>query len=296
MIGEFIELQNEIEMNSGVSISSKIGFDSKKTLSGYKAVVIARNSEICKLEGRIDKRNYETTVNFSDDTYIIKSFDQSNTLETIKATVNVTKDALKNSLASVPTELLPKIYNKTGELIGQYEVLSSGDGVDAYFYHKYTINGVILYAYELSHSADDLLYCVYNEQDQMVATISKNMHVSHGHARYTIYSCNEEWFKYAILITVCWAIKYTNEDGSAGSHVTHAPLLVPVKLLEKYNPTFIEQVTQKEGIHNLPENMPLARELITESKKGPDMKLYKYSIIIIFVVIFVCILLAFLRK
>ena len=163
--------------------------------------------------------------------------------------------------------------------------MSAGEGLQKYFYYKYTIKGTVLYAYELSHDTTDILYCIYNEHNQMIATISKKTTVVHGHARYTIYSCNEEWFKYAAILTTCWSICNTEEDGSAMSITKKTEVTINPELLSKYNPTFINQVKQKEGKENLPENMDLVTQKIDESKKSSDVKLSKVLLIITFTLI-----------
>ena len=61
------------------------------------------------------------------------------------------------------------------------------------------------------------------------------------------------------------------------------------ELLAKYNPTFIDQVKQKEGISNQPENMSLVKEKIKESKNSSDVKLSRILTIIMFILAFIII-------
>ena len=152
----------------------------------------------------------------------------------------------------------------------------------------------ILYAYELSHDTTDYLYCIYNDQNQMVATVSRAMRIRHGHARYTIYTCNEEWFKYISLITLCWSLQHTAEDGSTGTYSRRSSGTLIPELHEKYNPTFIDQVKRKEGFQNLPENMQLVREKVKQANNGPDVRYHKRSWLIL-LILFILFILFFWR-
>lgn len=295
MIGEFIELSNGIEFGSTTSINNLPAYTKSKTVSPYKATVVARNKEVCKLEGRLNRANYDTLVSFEDETYTIKSFGQSNTIESIKVGISAIKNAINDSFKSAVTGLLPRIYDNQGNEIGKCEILTAGSGLQVYRYYKYIIKNTVLYAYELSHDTTDILYCIYNEQNQMVATVSKDTNISHGHARYTIYSCNEEWFKYIVLVTTCWSINNTVDDGGPGTHKKEVLVTVIPELLQKYNPTFIDQVKQKEGITHLPENMNLVNQKIEEAKKGKDVKLSKFMFILVFGIIFVIMLISFFK-
>ena len=283
MIGEYIELSNGIEGGAAVSIGNLPEIGVKKNLAKYKATIVARNNEVCTIEGSIQKNNYETVANFGNEVYTIKSYGQNNTIDQVKAAVGVIGGLLKGSVKDTITSVAPQIYDQSGNMIGKCEVLWGGTGSNKFLYGKYIINNNNLYAYELSPNTTEILYCIYNDQNQMVATISRAMKISHGHARYTIYSCNDAWFKYVALITACWALAHTEEDGGPGSYQKKAAGTLIPELHEKYNPTFIDQVKQKEGIHNLPENMQLVKEKIKESKKGADMKLYMIIVIVVII-------------
>ena len=284
MIGEFIELSNGIESGTSVSIMNSPEIGVKANLSKYKATIVSHNKEVCTIDGSIQKNNYETVASFDSDFYTIKSFGQNNAISQVGAIVDFIGDAIKGENAV--NNVLPHIYDSNNNMIGSCEMLWSGSGINKFPYIKYIINNTIMYAYELSHDTTDILYCIYNEQNQMVATISRSMNISHGHAKYTIYSCNEKWFKYVSLVAICWAISHFEEDGGAGTFTKKTSGTLIPELLEKYNPSFIDQVKQKEGVQNLPENMSLVSEKIAESKKGSDVKLFKIIAFIVFFVIF----------
>lgn len=293
MIGEFIELSNGIEGSASVSLMNSPDIGVRNNLSKYKATIVSHNKEFCNIEGSIKKDNYETIANFNGDIYTIKSFGQNNTFSQVGAMIGFIGDAIKGEDAV--SNVLPHIYDSNNNLIGSCEMLWGGSGINKFPYFKYTFNNTSLFAYELSHDTTDILYCIYNEQNQMVATISRAMNISHGHAKYTIYSCNEEWFKYVSLVTVCWALTHAGEDGGAGTFTKKsAGTLIP-ELLEKYNPTFIDQVKQKEGTQNLPENMSLVSEKAEEAKKGSDVKLFKILFSIVFIAVFAIILFSFFK-
>lgn len=284
MIGEFIELSNGIEVGNNLRVNNLPSFKQKKSATPYRATVVSRNTEICQLEGKIEKSNYETTVSFSNEKYIIKSYGQSNTVETVKTAINTIGNIINGSFDSAMSDLLlPQIYDSSGNQVGKLEMLTIGEGVDAYFCYKYTINEVVLLAYEVAQDGN-LLYCIFNQENQMVAEVVKERHISNGHARYTLYCCNDNWFKYVVLVISCWAIQNNSKDGTASSHKSQTFVTTNTNLLSKYNPTFIEQVKQKEGSNNLPENMPLVKEKVNEAKKGEDVKTVKYTNIIFIVV------------
>lgn len=293
MIGEFIELSNGIESGTSVSIMNSPEIGVKANLSKYKATIVSHNKEVCTIDGSIQKNNYETVARFDSDFYTIKSFGQNNTISQVGALVDFIGDTIKGEDAI--NNVLPHIYDSNNNMIGSCEMLWSGSGINKFPYIKYTINNTIMYAYELSHDTTDILYCIYNEQNQMVATISRSMKISHGHAKYTIYSCNEEWFKYVSLITICWALQHFEEDGGAGTYTRMSSATLIPELLEKYNPTFIDQVIKKEGIENLPENMYMVGKKVSESKKSADVKLFKVMFFVVFLVVLAIIIFSFLR-
>ena len=296
MIGEYIETSNGIEFESSTKINNLPSFSASTNLTPYQASIVSRNSEVCTIEGNISRSNYETTMNFNDEKITIKSFGQNNTIDSIKVGIESIKTAIKDSFEEMVKSLLPKIYDEQGNGIGNCEVLNDGEGLQNYIYYKYTIKGTVLYAYELSHDTTDILYCIYNEHNQMIATISKQRKIKHGHARYTIYSCNEEWFKYAAILTACWAIEKTERDGGPDIVTGKQSLITLVpELLEKYNPTFIDQVKQKEGIEKLPESMKLVNQKVEESKNAPEVKLYKILWIFIIIVLLIILAIGFLR-
>lgn len=283
MIGELIEQSNGIQTGASLSINNLPSIGFSKNISKYKATIISRNREVCSIDASIQKTNYETTVKFDTESYIIKSFGQNNSISELGAVANIISTAIKGEDAISST--LPKIYDSNNNLIGDSQLLFGGSGLNKYSYMKYTINGNNLYAYQLSHDTKDILCCIYNDNQQMIATISKKTKVENGHARYTIYSCNDDWFKYVSLIAICWTLSFTDSDGGTLSVTSQHEITVNPELLSKYNPTFIEQVKQKEGILNQPENMSLVKETVEKSKKSIDVRVAKILAFILFVAI-----------
>lgn len=292
MIGEYIELSNGIEVGVFTSVFNNDDVGIRGNISKYKACIISNNKEFCTVEGKIGKNNYDSVVNYCGKVYSIKSFGQNNTISQIGALVDFVGDVINGENAV--SNIMPHIYDNKGNLIGHCELLFGGSGLNKFSYVKYIINNVVLFAYELSPDSTDILYCIYNDKMQMVATISRAITVVNGHARYTIYSCNEEWFKYVSFVTICWSLKHNREDGDPGSIVKHSTTTVIPELLEKYNPTFINQVKQKVGFNNLPENMNLVSEKVSQAKKGLDVKLPKFVLLIVFITIFILMLIGFL--
>lgn len=282
MIGEFIETTDGMTISAGASVKG-YDFSAIKNVIPYKASIIARNNEVCTLEGKIERSNFETTVNFSDEKYIIKSYGQSNTIDKYKTIANTIGTMIneKSVVAGIKT-MLPIICDANGKEIGKVDVLLAGEEFQGYQYEKYTINNVVLYAYQIAHAFTDILYCIYNEQNQMVATISKKRVVSNGLARYTLYVCNDEWFKYIALVAACWAIKFQDEDGGPGATVIKNESTIQAELMEKYNPSFIEQVKKKEGVNNLPENMSLVTAKTQAGKNSFGVLFNKIIVFIVF--------------
>lgn len=80
------------------------------------------------------------------------------------------------------------------------------------------------------------------------------------------------------------------EDGGAGSTIYRNVIILYKELLSKYNLSFIELIKSKVGINNLPENMSLVGEKISESKNSIGGKSMK----IVFIVFFIITLVGFL--
>ena len=278
MIGEYIELMNEMRAKASVQIEG-LELSSKKTFFSYKAAVISRNNAVCNISGQIAKANYETELEYESQKYLIKSVGQSNTIENAKKVGEFFSKAIKGSIREAANDFLPKIYDINNNLVGECEY-----GEDNILHIVYKLFGKIFNAYVSATEKHEYVYCIYDQNNQLVAEIKKNSKVRHGHARYTIYS-KREFFREALLITSCWSLNFTEQDGEAGE--AHSTRYIATVFKEKYDQTFVNNIVQAEGESNLPENMPMVAEYVKQANRGTDVKIYYVGLIIVIIILLI---------
>ena len=278
MIGEYIELRNEIKAKSSIKVNG-VDLSAKKSFFPYEAAVISRNNVISNISGQISKTNYETELEFDNKKYLIKSVGQSNTIETVKKVGEFFEKAINNSVKEAANDFLPKIYDADNNLVGECEY-----GEDNVLHIVYKLFGKKFDAYISSTEKHEYVYCVYDENNQLIAEIKKSSKILHGHARYTVYS-KSEYFKEALLITSCWSLRFTKQDGEVGT--ARATSYTATVFREKYDQSFINNIVQTEGESNLPENMPMVAEYIKKSNRGLDVKIYYIGFVVIIIIVLI---------
>lgn len=244
MIGQFIRIVRGMHSTTSVS-----GFQTDKQITPDTATIVARNQEVCRIDGRLVKGSYDMSVAFANESYLIKFFEQSNSIETIGSIVNAISSGIKNkSAAAFSQEIMPKIYDANGQIVGAV-IPEDNTTYNNNRTVKYSINGVILNIYFITLGK----IAICNEQDQLVGIIGGKEKGNASIYDFTFYSASDEWFKYVALVAAIMERFYEKRD----------MVLPPAKdpeILAKYDQNFINQIIAKEGPQNLPENMPMVAQ------------------------------------
>lgn len=291
MIGEYIKLQWDVKKEQGISIN---GFEYTKKVSilPYKATMVARNYEVCQIDGRQSNDTFDLSVAFgNNESYLIKFWEQSSNIGTLKSVATMVGTMIKEKSTDAMYEtMLPKIFDANGNQVGELQYIPvKQQGLQSYNYNKLVLNGVELSYYTVGIKRQ-IYYCMYNSNNQMVATVCKRMKVVNGQSRYTMYVVSDEWFKYVALAT---SIIAQMED-TEGMGTAHDNLNTFQKeLLARYNPNFIPQVVAQAGPMNLPENMPLVTQQVKASQNNPYIMIKKIGFIIGMVLIAIVFIWAF---
>lgn len=283
MIGEYIKLQWDVRKEQGISVG---GFDYTVNTSilPYKATMIARNCEVCQLDGRQSRDTFDLSVAFSNnESYLIKFWEQSSNVGTIKSVATMVGTMIKEkSTDAMYNTMLPKIFDSNGNQIGEIQYIPvKQSGLQSYNYNKLILNGVELSYYTVGVKRE-IYYCMYNSNNQMIATVRKGKKIKNGQTRYTMYVVSDEWFKYVALVT---SVIAQNEDTDGLGSSSEVLNTFQKELLARYNPNFIPQIVAKEGPMNLPENMPLVAQQVKAGQSNPYLMMKKIGFIVFMVLI-----------
>lgn len=291
MIAEYIKMEWDTKLGLNADING-IGIQAKTTVIPYKSTVIARNQEICQITGRLNSESYDLSVNFSNnESYVVKFWEQSTNLGTIGSIASMVGKMVKEkSVDALYETMLPKIFDVAGNQVGDFQFVAvKQEGVQSYNYNKLVMNGVTLNCYEVGHDKE-IDMCIYNEENQMVAMISKRMPVINGKSRYTMYMVSDEWCKYVVLLcTIMHHSRYDENDFQGLGIQSDKINTFQEELKEKYDPNFKNSIIAKEGPNNLPENMPLVQEKVKASQNTFLIN-FKKVFMILFIVLFVAFL------
>ena len=296
MICEFIKMKEDGRLEVGIN-GKHLSYSESKTWFPSKATVVARNQNVCNISGQLAKENYEVTLNFpsTNNSYLIKYFDPtSSTIETAKSVVNIVSNIVKaKSLSGAGEVLLPKLFDLNGNEIGKVEYLRE----DNYDYYKITIKGVELNCYIVGHGRKGIYICIYNNQNQLVAIVSKRMTVRNGRSQYTMYMVSDEWCEYITIITdIIHQLNYEENDQNSATIVGQCLNTWQKGLLAKYDANFIPSIIAREDPSNLPENMPLVKEMKHKAQTNPGLMIKRIITIITFIIIAVVFYLAMTKK
>lgn len=295
MICELIKIERDVRRNSGISING-FEYNTSTTVVPYQATMIARNSEVCQLDGRLNRDTFDLSIAFANNSYLVKFWEQDSNIGTLKSVVSmVGKMVAEKSADAMYDTMLPKIFDANGNQVGELQYIPvKQENIQSYFYYVLQLNGVSLKCYIVGEK-DGIYFCMYNSNEQMVATVSKNLHSKNGKSRYTMYIVSDDWFQYvAVMTSIIHKLCYEAEDIDHLGSQNYKLNTFQNGLLGKYDPNFIPQIVAREGAQNLPENMPLVQQKVQESQNTTLIKTGKIGWIIFliaFIVIVACIFL-----
>lgn len=290
MIAEYITLEWNTQASKDVDLGP-IDLQACATVIPYQGTVIARNAEVCQLNGMTQADSYDLSVAFADgESYMMKFWQQSTNLGTIKSVVGMigkmAKDGVMNALQDT---MLPKVFDANGQPIGEFKYLTvSRKGPQSYYYYQLHFQEIMLDCYTVG--VDKGIYsCLYDQTGTLVAIISKNVLVKHGKSRYTMYLSSDEWLR-PVTIMTAFLDQYPNDGGQHIARKGYKLNTFQKGLLDKYQPDFIEKIKAQEGATNLPENMPLVQQKVHESQNTVQIILRRIGVIA-FIAFFVGIIL-----
>lgn len=274
MIAVYINNKKAINNSGSISVNG-IGYKKETTRRPDEAVLIARNVEICKIQGYQNKTTFDYTLSFNNgEQYTLKKWNPNSNVEEAVDTFKAIGNMIKNqSLKPMTDRICPKIYDVNNNEVGQIEILIDGSGLGTYQYFKITINGVVLTVYNVIMGLKKSYLAMYNVQNQLVGEAKYNF-VSSGLDDYTIYSVSDDWLKYIFMALLL--VRRINDDEDKNSNSFGS---MNSALKDKHNEEFINQIIAAEVESNREENMPLVIEYRKNVKKSSNLAL-------IFVVLF----------
>ena len=293
MIAEYIKLEWDKKYHSTIDLGI-FDIQASATVVPYKATVIARNTEICQLDGMAQADTYDLSIAFGNgESYLVKFWQQSTNLGTIKSLIGIAGKMIAGD-EDAKNAVMPKIYDANGNMIGGVSFMPVHEGgVQSYYFYRLEIMGRILdtYIVGMDHK---VYFCMYEQNNRMVATVNKVLPVRNGKARYTMHIGNDEDVQVVTTMTaILHQLIYENQDKQSLG-ISSENLISPQRgLREKYQPGFVEKVIAQEGSANLPENMPLVAEKVRESQ-GTLQLILKRIGVIVFLVMFVGIIIVML--
>ena len=271
MIAEYVKLEWDKKHNADIHLGL-LDFRAKVTVVPYKATVIARNTEICEMDGMAQADTYDMSIAFKNgQSYMIKFWQQSTNLGLIKGLIDVASKAIKGD-EDARGAIMPKIYDAAGNQVGDIRFMSiNREGLQSYYGYRLTLSGKVLDGYIIGVD-HHTYFCMYDEVGQMVATADKVLPVVNGKARYTIYVEDDSWMPMAIMMTAfIHQHEYERENKQGLGSTSENLISFQKELKDKFQPDFIDRIRSQEDSANLPENMPLLLEKIHESQNTPQL-------------------------
>lgn len=287
MICEYIKLKSESRNHFSIS-SNHTELRTSSSLFPYRGVMIARNQEVCTVDGKLQSNCFHLSVQFAQLGYQIQFFDSSSNIETAVSLISTIAKAVKEkSMDAFHETFEPKIYDLSGKQVGefQYGTVKGSTPKDTYYYRKLVLCGVEVFVYVVGLDMKGIYFCMYDAFGTMIATVSKRVQVKNGKSRYTLYILNDAWFSYVALITaMLHQLDYEGKEKDGIGLGSRKQILHTFQkgLLEKYNPHFIDAVIQKENPKNLPENMPKVFEKVKESQNTVGLTLSRIIALVFF--------------
>lgn len=301
MICEYIKMKTDIKPKVTGSISNSPNISIKGTLYPFKGTMIARNEEVCDIEGRLETEYYRLNVNFPDESFVLKFWEKRTNIAEAASLIGMAHQMIKEKSADALYQMiLPKVFDTNGNQIGEMQFFAENiGGLQSYQYRKVVINEVELTIYDVGVRKKGIHYCMYDSNNNMVATVVKRKKTTHSKSRYTMYIVNDEWYKYVALAVIMihqQDYEKFKKDGEGLGSVSRSVYTYQKGLLEKYDPNFIPRIIAQDGVENLPENMPLVKKRVKQSYYTFGLIMERLGIIL-FIIIFVAILLSqFLGK
>ena len=112
-----------------------------------------------------------------------------------------------------------------------------------------------------------------------------------------MYMVSDEWCEYITIVTeIIHQMDYEEHDQNANTIVGNTLNTWQKGLLAKYDPNFISGVIAREDPSNLPENMPLVKEMKHQAQTNPRLMIKRIMTILTFLIIAIFFFLAFTKK
>ncbi len=288
MIAEYIKLEWDQKRNTSIGIGA-LEVKARATIVPYRATVVARNAEVCRLDGVAQADTYDLSVAFANgESYLIKFWQQSTNLGTIKSLAKMAGNFVKGEGWGALDEMAPKIVNSNGVEAGNVQVPVIDDGIESYTYWSLQLGAKKLNCYIVGEGKS-IYFCMYDVNQTMVATVEKRTPVKNGKSRYVMYIAQDDWLQPVVVMTSILHQQIYDEDDVQGLGSRSYRLDTFQKgLKDKFQPEFIEQIKNQEGAANWPENMTLVQDKIKESQNTLSLILKRIGLAI-FLIVFIAI-------
>lgn len=296
MIAEYIKLEWDKKLSTGLSVG---GFElqARATIVPYRATVIARNAEICQLDGVQQSDTYDLSVAFAGgESYLLKFWQQSTNLGTVKSIAKLIGQAASGDANAVQDIMLPKIFDSTGREVGEVRYITVPNGIQSYDSWYLEFRGQKLDCYVVG-AGRGIYFCMYDAQGNMVATVEKRTPVKNGKSRYVMYIARDDLIQAIVVMTaILHQQLYDNADLQGLGSQSYRLKSFQDGLKDKYHPEFIEQIKSKEAPSNWPENMPLVQAKVAESQNTLQLILKRFGLVLFIAVFILIFALIFLTK
>ena len=278
MLGVSVKLQNSGVLAHGVSVN---GFDYEKRTEvfKYEEVLIANNQEIGRINGHHEKDANVLEINVMGQYFKVCQWYRDNNISESVDALKTVFNAIKDKSVEKVTELIfPKIYNQNNQEIAIMAFDENfHDNKNTGFVFKF--NGMNLYL-RYAHKLDSVNYCIFNDQNQLVAVVKKKWKGKYNPAT-NIYCMNDSLMPYIYMIYICTILSedsYQN-DGARFTSESSAS--------QYYDEEFIKNIEASVGPNNIPENMSLYQEYLQKAKTdNKSRNVGKIVLLILVLVIF----------
>ena len=300
MIAKFIKINKQLVREFGTS-SRGVTVTKKEAYYPFKATIIARNKEICQIEGIQNEDNYELKHKFEDEVITIRINRKSVNVKALFELAKATAESVnEKSFQPFVDHIMPEGYDENGNEIITFgrNLVTVEKVTDNYYHNIIRFRNEAYNVYDVSDFKEGMFLCVYNSKEELVGTIKKIGKVKNFKDNYDIYCKDSQYEKLMCIVASCWHQfkyeKYNDDVNTKSGGYSVSGNTVSSLLRAKYNPNYINEVIASEPTEYQLENMPLVNEKIQESHNAKDTKMAKRGLIIVLALFALLALLTFL--
>lgn len=242
MIAEYTQIGSIKRLETSTDFGL-FNLQTQANLTPDRAVVTARNMEICQLSGMQQLSTYDLSVNFvSGGSYLLKFWSQSSNLGKIKSLATIFGQLITGNRNAIQDAVMPKIFDNAGQEVGEVGYVPiPDDNVNSYDSWWLQLRGqkIDCYVVGIDHT---IHLCMYDSTGEMIATVEKTIPVKHRKSQYLMFISRDDLAQAVIVMTAILHHQlYFKLDMQGAGLQAYSSSIFQGKHHDKYRPDFVER-------------------------------------------------------